>query len=279
MDFRRNWPAAPDCPGSAAGTIGYLCALAAPSWEWVMVAVLFSEMSVSLVAPSYQAYIAENAPEGKTASTFGLVEAMFVLCMIIGPLLGGFLVHTFDYKTMVAAATVIYATATLMRLAMARHATAPVRPLNPAALVADLRKIMLLFAGGGLLLWIFAVDGLIDAGMQLALPFLPQYVTRLENVNEATYGILSALMAVIAMLVLIPAGRLSDRWGEHTSLALGVSMMGLAWLILAQFQALPVFALVFATAGAADAFIRPALSSIISQAVPKESLGIVWGCS
>src|SRR5690606_34704368 len=79
--------------GGVLGMVAILGYTLAPTWAWAMLGALFSEMGGAMVGPSFQAYTAENAPEGATSSTFGLVNGLFLICQIIGPLLGGLLVE------------------------------------------------------------------------------------------------------------------------------------------------------------------------------------------
>src|SRR5690606_9112626 len=111
--------------GGVFGLLAYLGYTLAPTWSWAMLGALMGAAGSSLVAPSFQAYTAESAPEGKTASTFGLVEGLFLTCQIVGPLLGGYLVEHQGFKVMMWTATGIFAVAAAMRIFIARG-----KPLN-----------------------------------------------------------------------------------------------------------------------------------------------------
>ncbi len=249
----------------------------APSWEWAILGALFGAMGSSLVGPSFQAYTAEQAPEGSVSSTYGLVNGLFLVCMIVGPLLGGFLAERFGFKIMLWVATGIFALATGMRVWMARHAGLALGMLRPASLLGELRGLLGLLLGGGLLLWLFITDGLVDASTQLALPFMPKYVTEVGGLSETAYGALFALMSLVSAVAMWPGGMFADRFGERWSIALGVSLFGAVWALVILVPQAVVFGMTFALAGAAQAFVSPAFSALISKAVPRASLGITWG--
>lgn len=249
----------------------------APSWEWAILGALFGAMGSSLVGPSFQAYTAEQAPEGNVSSTYGLVNGLFLVCMIVGPLLGGFLAERFGFKIMLWVATGIFALATVMRVWMARRARLALGTLRPAGLLGELRGLLGLLLSGGLLLWLFVTDGLVDASTQLALPFLPKYVTEVGGLSETAYGALFALMSLVSAVAMWPGGMFADRFGERRSIALGVTLFGAAWALVILLPQAAVFGMAFALAGAGQAFVSPAFSALISKAVPRASLGITWG--
>ncbi len=263
--------------GSFAGLLGMVGFIFAPSWEWVLLVAGVRQIGVSLVAPSFRAYTAENAPEGFMSSTFGLVQALFLVCNIIGPIIGGVLIDQVGFRTMFIVATVIFTFATAIRVWMVRYETAERHPLGVGGLVRDLRGLGAMFMGSGILLWIFFADGLIDASRQLERSFGPVYATDVGGVTESTYGLFVSVAALSAALAMVFGGRFSDRFGERWGIILGVFLQGVAWLSLTAAPLWAVFALMYGLTGVARAFFEPAFSSLISKSVPRESLGMTWG--
>ncbi|MBN1565246.1 MAG: MFS transporter [Anaerolineae bacterium] len=264
--------------GGMVGLVGHIALAAAPSWEWTLISALMGAIGSSLVGPSFQAYTAEQAPEGSTSSTFGLVTAIYGICMIIGPVVGGLLADYLGYRALLWISAGIFVIAALLRIGTAYGKSWRVDELRPTELVSEIRGLVgLIFAGSGLLLWLFLVDGLSDASSQLALPFLPKFVTERGAISESGYGILVALMSLVGALAMVPGGMFADRFGERYSIAVGFVFAGGTWLLMVLYPGLIVFGIVFTLAGVAQAFIGPAFSSLVSKAVPKESLGITWG--
>src|SRR5690606_22849673 len=160
--------------------------------------------------PSFQAYTAESAPEGKTASTFGLVEGLFLTCQIVGPLLGGYLVEHQGFKVMMWTATGSFAVAAAMRsfIARGKPLNARLGDLNAGRLKKDAVALIGIVLAGGLLTWLFVIDGMRDAGFQVIWPFLPKYATEVGGLGETMYGALFAGMSVITALAMWPGGML-----------------------------------------------------------------------
>lgn len=263
--------------GGVLGLAAFLGFTLAPTWGWAIVGALLSEMGGALVGPSFQAYTAEKAPEGSMSSTFGLVNALFFICIIIGPLLGGFLAQNYGYRVMLWVATGIFAVAAVIRVLMARGSGFAVRTLKPAKLVRDVRGLLALLLSGGLLMWLFIADGLVDAGTQLAIPFLPKFVTEVGGISAFAYTGLYAWTSFVSMLAMWPGGMVADRFGERRSIAFGALLFGMIWCVTVLKPTPVIFVIVFTLAGVAQAFIMPAFSSLVSKAVPRESLGITWG--
>jgi len=112
---------------------------------------------------------------------------------------------------------------------MARHSRFEIKRLQPAQLVRDLRVLLGLLLAGGILTWLFLVDGLVDAGNQVAFPFLPKFITEVGDMPKAAYGGLIALMSLVSALAMWPCGRFADRVGERLSIALGWSWRAASW--------------------------------------------------
>jgi MFS family permease len=263
--------------GGIFGLGAYLGYTLAPSWQWAMIGALLAAMGSSLVAPSFQAYTAESAPEGATGSTFGLVEGLFLTCQIVGPLLGGFLVDHYGYRVMMWAATGIFSVAAIMRILMARRSPKRAGRLIPANLGRDLRALLVILVAGGLVTWMFVVDGIRDMGFQVIWPFLPKYITEVGRQSETMLGGLMAGMSVITALAMWPSGMVSDRIGERWGIAVGGLLMGAALVMMIMLPTTVGFALAFGVFGIAGAMVSPAFSSLLSKAVPRGSLGMTYG--
>lgn len=265
--------------GSVFGLLAYLGYTLAPTWAWAMLGALMGAAGSSLVAPSFQAYTAESAPEGKTASTFGLVEGLFLTCQIVGPLLGGFLVEHRGFKVMMWTATGIFAVAAVMRILIARGKpfNARLSDLNAGRLKRDVVALVGIVLAGGVLTWLFIVDGMRDASFQVVWPFLPKYATDIGGLGETIYGGLYAGMSVITALAMVPGGILADRYGEHWGIGLSGALMAVSLAIMALFPVRLGFMAAFGIFGIAGALGSPAFSSLLSKSVPKGSLGITYG--
>lgn len=263
--------------GSLFGFAAYLGYTLAPTWGWAMIGALFGAIGSSLVAPSFQAFTAESAPKGATGSTFGLVEGLFLICQIIGPLLAGLLVQNYGYPVMMRVALAIFAVATALRLYIARGAPIHTENLKATHFKAQIGALGGLVFAGGLVTWLFLVDGLRDASFQVVWPFLPAYVTEVGGQGEAVFGALMAGMAVVSALAMWPGGMLADRYGERWGIGLGGLLMATSLAVITLLPTRAGFIVGFGLFGVAGALASPAFSSLLSKAVPRGSMGVVFG--
>ena len=263
--------------GSIFGALATLAFVLAPTWELAIVSALLSSIGSSLVGPSYQAYIAEEAPQGAVGSTFGLLESLFLICQIIGPLLGGFLVENTGYRVMLWSAFGVMVIATIIRIGIIRNKPIRFRHLSISTLSQDMRKTLIFLMAGGLITWMFIADGLLDASSQSVMPFMPKYTTELASITESGYGGLVAFLSVAAVMTYWLGGLFSDRFGNHISIAIGALLYGAAFFMLAVSTSTLSIIVGFGIMGVSGAFIEPAFSSLLSQVAPKDQLGVMYG--
>jgi MFS family permease len=264
--------------GSLFGTLSFLTLLVAPTWQWTIPSVFFSAVGSSLVGPSFNSYTAEQAPKGSMSSTYGLVNSLFLTCMVVGPLMGGYVVEHYGYRVVLAIGTAIFFVATVLRIWLAVYHKVQVKPMQAKALVSDVRGLLALLLGGGLLLWLCFGGGLLESARGLAMTFAPKYVTETGSISETSYSALYAVMALASALVMFPGGMFADHFGERWGIALGASVFGGAWIgLIALPKTMMMFTVVFVLAGIGRAFSGPAMSSLVSKSVPQESRGLAWG--
>jgi MFS family permease len=163
--------------GSIAGVFTYVALILAPTWQWVLLASAFSAITSSLIRPSFPAFIAEHSTESNRARVFGISETLFMVVMVVGPPLGGWLAQTYGFKQMFVVAGAFYLVATIIRVAMAREAakgkeSGPQKP-SLAGLKVNLSAMMLLITAGGIVTWILVTDGVRDVAFSLSGDLFP----------------------------------------------------------------------------------------------------------
>jgi MFS family permease len=79
------------------------------------------------------------------------------------------------------------------------------------------------------------------------------------------------------MLLLAPAGWLSDKKGERVGIVAGFFLMAVAIAVFLQSRVFAGFAVVWALFGAGEALIGPAYNALISKVVPMHLRGTAFG--
>lgn len=270
--------------GSVVGVFTYFPLLLATRWEWVLLASVLSAMTRSLVAPSFDAFIADHSAPENRARLFGLTQTLFGVVGVVGPLAGGFLVEAMGFKGMLLIAAALYLLATVMRVGMAREA-ARGRESNPTRLTFDSLKSNLgvmigLILAGGLFTWIMITDGVRDIFFNMSFSFLSVYMQDIARLSISQIGVMNSLFGVAMMLVMIPAGWLADKAGERVNIAISFLFMAISITMIATVPpASPawIYSLGWVIAGIGVGLATPAYQSLISKAVPQRLRGVAFG--
>ncbi|NTU75529.1 MAG: MFS transporter, partial [Anaerolineaceae bacterium] len=222
--------------GSLAGVLSYVALLLAPTWQWVLLGEGFSAVTRSLVAPSFGAFIAEQSAEEHRARVFAITDTIYMIVMIVGPPLGGWMVDQFGFKWMLAAAGILYVGATIIRVSMARSVSREVtekpETLSFKSLKTNLGLMVGLILGGGVVTWLLLTDGVRDLSGSMSFTLLPVYLQGIGGLSMTQIGWLSSILGIANMVMNIPGGTLADKKGERVAIALG---------FLIDFAALVVF--------------------------------------
>lgn len=267
--------------GSLAGVGAYTIFVLSHNWEWLLLATALGSMSGAFVAPSYQAFIAEESAEGARGRVYGLSSALFSVVGVVGPPIGGYLSQYLGYRAMYIVAWVLYFVATVIRIGMARaarlqEAATSTRP-SAAGLKTSLVSMGALLVAGGVVTWIFLSDGVRDVSFSLALQLLPLYMQNLMGMTNVQIGWLESIASLATMVFLAPAGWLSDRKGERLGIVSGFALIALALGIFLRSRLFAGFAVAWALIGVGQALIDPAYSSLISKVVPRRLRGTAFG--
>jgi MFS family permease len=271
--------------GSVFGVLGYFPLVLADTWQWLLLATAVGAVARSLVGPSFDAFIAEHSSEENRGKVYGISQAIFMIVMVVGPPLGGFLTSLYGFKLMLFIAGVFYFIAMLMRLGMAREAAKSVKVSTEKLTFQNLKSNLGTMAGlifsGGLITWMLITDGLRDTSFQFSGNLFPVYMQEIGGLSYQQIGWVTSMFGIFMMLSTIPGGWLSDKTGERFPIALGMALLSGALIILinipqgVQYQWL--YYVGWAVAGLGAGISGPAYQSLISKAVPKEQRGLAFG--
>lgn len=267
--------------GSVAGLAGYLMFVLAPSWPWLLLAMVGMAVATSFVGPSFQAFVAEEAPEESRGKVFGIVQGLFLIVGVIGAPLGGYLADNFGFRLMFGVAAGLYGLATLIRVFMARKIrlaqTAPAEKPSFTHLKTSIASIVGLLTAGGIVTWIFISDGVGDVTFSMVGNLFPLYLNNIVGISMTELGILGAISSIASMAFMVVGGALSDKYGERIGIATGNLLIGAAIFIMLNVQAFGLFILAWILLGVGQALVGPAYSSLISKAVPQKVRGTAFG--
>jgi MFS family permease len=270
--------------GSIGGALSYLFYLFAQSWLWLLPASILTAMAIAFVAPSFQAFIAEESSEETRGRVYGITSAMFMVVNIVGPLVGGAIAQGLSFRAMYLVAGCLYACAAAFRVAMAYYASRrteragePRTKPSFASFRTSLLAVFGLITAGGVVTWIFVSDGVRDFAFSLTGRLMPLYLENEMGLSLLQISSLQSIMGIVAMILMSPAGWLSDKHGERVSLVAGFGLISAGWSVFLLGATFWQFVLSRVVIGAGWALIDPAYNSLISKAVPARLRGMAFG--
>ncbi|WP_458756275.1 TCR/Tet family MFS transporter [Afipia sp. TerB] len=207
--------------------IDYVLMALAPSLTWLFIGRLISGLTSASIATSF-AYVADITPAEQRAATFGKVGAGF----IIGPAVGGILGQVDLHLPFWVAAGLSFANAMyglfILPESLPKERRSPFswRKANPVGALALLRSRAGLI---GL--------SLVNFIAQLAHVVLPSVFVLYANYRygwgEMAVGLSLALVGVCSIVTQwFVVGPVVKRFGERTSMAIGLSFGAIGFLIL-----------------------------------------------
>ena len=267
--------------GSIAGVMSYVGVILAPTWQWVLLGEGLGAITRSLVGPSFSAFIAEQSSEENRARVFGITESIFMLVVVIGPPLGGWLADEYGFRLMLICAGLLYTVAAIIRIGMARTAArgAEANPetLSLSSLKEKLGAMTSLLLAGGLMTWILITDGVRDIAYTMSFTLESLYLEEVGGLAMREIGFLASIFGVFNMVTTIPAGKLADVKGERVAIAGGFLLDAIGIIIFLNVNTFWGYAVAWGIFGVGVGMMSPAYQSLTSKAVPEKLRGTAFG--
>lgn len=267
--------------GSVAGVFSHIWLVIAPTWQWVLLGEGLGAVTRSLVGPSFSAFIAEQSSEENRARVFGITESIFMLVVVIGPPLGGWLADEYGFKTMLITAAGLYSVAAVIRIGMARTAAqgAEANPekLSLESLKDKLGAMTALLLAGGVMTWILITDGMRDIAYTMSFTLESLYLEDVGGLNMKQIGLLSSAFGISNMLTTIPAGKLADAKGERVAIVSGFGLSFVSLMIFLNVNTFWGYVVSWVIFGVGVGLMSPAYQSLTSKAVPEKLRGTAFG--
>ena len=115
--------------------------------------------------------------------------------------------------------------------------------------------------------WLLSTVAIQTLGRGLTLPFTIIYLHEVRGFALGLSGTLMALIAVVALLVTMPGGTLTDRYGARVMILIGTFSMMVGNVVLAYATHPGVAALAFVLIGVNFGIVWPAFNALIASVV------------
>ena len=264
---------------SQAGTLaGFLILAFAPNLWVVFIARMIDGATAGNLSLA-QAYISDVTKPEERAKSFGIIGIAFGLGFLIGPAISGFLAK-YDYRDPIFAAAVLSATsiaATYFLLPRAEAAgSGGEGPGGKRLSLLQWREYARYFNDPALAprLWEFLTFAFSFAMFTAGLPL---FAERRLNFGPSQLGYVWAYAGFLGIFLQGPGlGRMVKRFGESRLSKIGFGAYAVGYSIMAVSTSVTMV-VIATTVLSLGSFVRPTLTSLITQATPRDEQGVVLG--
>ena len=203
--------------GTALRTISPVVYFFAPSWQWIIPAVIFNGMA-SLYMPAFSAIIADSLPDERRGAGYGTYRMITSIPRSFSPIFGGVIMDTYGYRKGLRIFLVFqFIVSIIMTLVRWRvlHETVEVKEKSKGKpIMGRLRdfprsiKVMILVAIIG------SFSG------HIVMDFTSLYAVEVVKITNTQLGLLTTTIGAIASIFALPGGMLSDKYGRKPAIML-----------------------------------------------------------
>ncbi len=268
--------------GCVAGGLAFIIYAVSPTWEFALLAPPLQAVSLSLIRPSYRAYIADHTRPDNRGRVFAIAEMASNVTWIFGGPLGGFIAHNFGFYSLflfTSTGGIAAATLTVFLITRSGGISSDVSHEKPSfdAFRISMLQMTRVLLSGGLVTWLLITDGIRDISFRMSFELMPVYLRDEQGLSLQQIGLLDGIFGVVLVLAGYPAGWLTDRTSERVALVSGLVSVLASRLAFATATGFYGFAASWALLAVGVAMMDPPIQSLISKAVPQGLRGITIG--
>lgn len=201
----------------------YVVAAMAPTWQILLLALIGVNLASALQSASFVMLLAESASPQKRGSAFGTFQFFIGFALIVGPLMGAYFQPLENYRLLIGFTAI---TALLVGVFRQKYLyeTLEVCADNPVDTMASAKKSFtftdILKGKLGWLLIIAIVVASIPA-LTIYGPFIALYAEDVQGFTPGEINLFFAYGAILATIVSLLAGPMTERWGNERILVIG----------------------------------------------------------
>jgi len=196
----------------------------------------------------------------------GGIFALWLLAIGLGPMVMNWVLPDHVREGLVAM-LVVQVLAVLAARALPDRKSRPEARARPPRLLSRIAEIKVLFPG------MFAQAMTVG----ILLPVINTFLRHTLGLTGVRYGELLLVGGGLAVLLMVPIGRLADRAGVRAPLVLGFVSAGVGILALGAVREFVWAILLAGFIGVAYALILPAWNALLASTVDRRAAGSLWG--
>jgi MFS transporter, DHA1 family, multidrug resistance protein len=111
----------------------------------------------------------------------------------------------------------------------------------------------------------------------LLTPVLTIYARSVLKLSPAQYSLILIVGGAITVLLMIPVGKLVDRWGARWFVNAGLIVSSITLLLFTLVDGIVMLFVMVSALGVGYALLIPSWNALIASVIPKDKRGAVWG--
>lgn len=231
---------------------------------------IFHGLGSALLIPSALALVSDITGEGGHGKAMGWFTASSQLGLMTGPLAGGFILEHFGFQAAFYSCSLMPLLA-LLFISTRMHAL-PHTPVHRKPM--ELHSWQWLTSGGALISIVALIMTAI--GSSSISTFIPLYIKQF-SISESGAGIIITSCYLSSAALRIPAGTMSDRFGNVPLILAGTALCAAGIVLIPCFHGLFELAIVSLVFGLGMGFSMPAALSWLAQISPPHKRGLAMG--
>lgn len=232
--------------GMALQVASISCYAFAQSWVWIIAAMIFGTLTMTLVFRTQNIFIANSLTDSNRATGYGMRSTVIQFFSIFAPTIGGVLVHLFGGISVEGIRPLYFIqligfAAVSIYVALGLEDVVANGSVQAGELIGHYREMFKTGRDLGRFAFLQAM-GSITWGLSMPFPFV--YAAEFKGADSLTIGYMGTCLVLVSMVLSIPMGTLADTrgrksaifltrpffWGSYILLVL--APRGAAWLLL-----------------------------------------------
>jgi MFS family permease len=210
------------------------CYAFARSWEWIIVAIIFGTLTMSLVFRTQNIFIANSLTDSNRATGYGMRNTIIQFFGVFSPTIGGLLVHLFGGISVqgIRPLYFIYLIGIIVVTVYVSVRLKDVKAgegIQASELLGDYREMFKEGRDLGRFAFLQAL-GSITWGLSMPFPFL--YAADFKGADSLTIGYMGTCLVLVSMVLSIPMGSLADTRGRKFTVYLTKPFFWGSYLLL-----------------------------------------------
>ncbi len=246
-------------------------------WLYIAAWALFG-LALAVVWPTVYSIIGHRFRADLQGRLLALISMGQIAGTAVGTGVGAVVVDHLSYSAAFGLAGLLEAGAVAVAVAVVRGGDMDTRRAaehgEHAAGFASIRALL-----STSVVMLIVIIMLLSVAVAMLTPDLKPYSEQILGLKYSTFVLLLVPPALVAALLLVPAGYLADRYGRNLPIAIGVFLFP-ASLLAITFTRAPIGASLFASAAAAGyVLMLPALSASLLDISAANNRGLLTGIS